>query len=55
MGFDIKQLISRLDQKFDGFGKKLKAYFNSLSRYELYAWIVFGVGFLMMLIALVTW
>ncbi len=55
MGFDFKKIISQLDQKLDRFGKKLKAYFSSLSRYELYAWIVFGVGFLMVLIALVTW
>jgi len=34
---------------------KVQAYFKSLTQNELYAWIALGVGFVMVLISLITW
>jgi len=34
---------------------KAKAYFNSLTQYELYAWIGEGAGFVLVILSIVLW
>jgi len=34
---------------------KLNAYFNSLTQFELYAWIGEGLGFVLVILAIVLW
>lgn len=55
MGFDIKELINKINQKLNELIEKAQAYFRSLTQYEKYAWIAFCIGFLMVIIAFITW
>ncbi|MBW2991381.1 hypothetical protein KY348_06805 [Candidatus Woesearchaeota archaeon] len=55
INIDFKQMLSKLDIIIDRLSQKIKAYFKSLTQYETYAWIAMGVGFVMVLIALITW
>ena len=55
INIDFKQMISKADAAIDRFMAQTKAYFKSLTQYETYAWIAMGVGFIMVVIALITW
>jgi hypothetical protein len=55
MAFDFNQLIQQAQAWINKTIAKVQAYFKSLTQYELYAWIGEGVGFLMILISLITW
>jgi len=52
---DLNDLISQANAKINEFIKKAEVYFKSLTQFELYAWIGNGVGFILVLIALITW
>jgi len=52
---DFNQLMSKFQAWLNKTIAKVEAYFKSLTQYETYAWIAEGVGFLLVLIALVTW
>jgi hypothetical protein len=52
---DVNQIIQKVKLWFNQTLFKVKAYFKSLTQYELYAWIGEGVGFLMVLISLILW
>ena len=52
---DINQIIQKVQVWFNQTLAKVQAYFKSLTQYELYAWIGEGVGFLMVLVALILW
>lgn len=52
---DFKQIINNINTKINEFFQKVQVYFKSLTQYEMYAWIAIGVGFIMVLIALITW
>jgi hypothetical protein len=51
----INQFIAQINTAVNKFIAKAKAYFQSLTQYELYAWIGVGVGFVMVMISLITW
>ncbi len=34
---------------------KATAYFNSLTEYELYAWVGEGLGFVLVIVAIIVW
>ncbi len=51
MGFNINQLNTVINRFF----QKVQVYFKSLTQYELYAWIALGVGFIMVIITIITW
>ena len=55
INIDFKQMISKADAAIDRFMQQAQAYFKSLTQYETYAWIAMGVGFIMVVIALITW
>ena len=55
INIDFKQIINQINTKINEFIQKTQVYFKSLTQYELYAWIAMGVGFIMVLIALITW
>jgi len=55
MGFDINEIMQQFNAAVNNFVAKVQAYFKSLGQYELYAWIAMGVGFVMVLISLITW
>ena len=55
MNFDFNKIIQNIKVLFNKTLVMVKAYFKSLTQYELYAWIGEGVGFLMILISLITW
>jgi hypothetical protein len=52
---DFNEIMQNFNTAVNNFVEKTKAYFQSLTQYELYAWIAIGVGFVMTLIALITW
>jgi hypothetical protein len=52
---DFNELMQQFNLAVNNFVDKLKAYFQSLTNYELYAWIALGVGFVLVLISLITW
>ena len=52
---DLNDLINQVNGKINEFIRKTQLYFKSLTQYELYAWVAFGVGFVLVLIALITW
>lgn len=52
---DINQIIQKVQVWFNQTLIKVKAYFKSLTQYELYAWIGEGVGFVMILVSLILW
>jgi hypothetical protein len=52
---DINQLMQKFNTAVNNFVAKAQAYFKSLTQYETYSWIGVGVGFVMVLIALITW
>ncbi len=55
MGFDFNELLQKINTAVNDFFEKLNDYFQSLTQYETYAWMAFGVGFIMVLISLITW
>ena len=55
MDFDFNQLIQKFKIWLNKTIALVQAYFKSLTQYELYAWIGEGVGFVMILISLITW
>ena len=55
MGLDLNQMMSQLNVAINRFMEQTQAYFKSLSQYELYAWIALIIGFILVLIALITW
>jgi hypothetical protein len=52
---DVNQLVRQLNTAVNNFIAKARAYFKSLTQYETYAWIGVGVGFVMVMISLITW
>ena len=52
---DFNELMQNLNTTVNDFFEKVQAYFKSLTQYETYAWIGVGVGFVMVLISLITW
>ncbi len=52
---DLNQLINKLNVKINQFIQKAQIYFKSLTQYEKYAWIAMGVGFVMILVSVITW
>jgi hypothetical protein len=52
---DINQMVQQLNTAVNNFVAKAQAYFKSLTQYETYAWIGVGLGFVMVLISLITW
>jgi hypothetical protein len=52
---DFNELMQQFNLAVNNLVDKLKAYFQSLTNYELYAWIALGVGFVLVLISLITW
>jgi hypothetical protein len=55
MDLNVNQIIQNVKVWFNKTLVKVQAYFKSLTQYELYAWIGEGVGFVMVLISLITW
>jgi hypothetical protein len=55
MAFDFNQMIQKFKIWLNRTIALVQAYFKSLTQYELYAWIGEGVGFVMILISLITW
>ncbi|MBW3001149.1 hypothetical protein KY341_04695 [Candidatus Woesearchaeota archaeon] len=55
MELNFNQMINEVNASINRFIKQAQAYFKSLTQYELYAWIAMGVGFILVLIALITW
>ncbi len=55
MDLNVNQIIQKVKLWFNQTLIKVQAYFKSLTQYELYAWIGEGVGFVMVLISLITW
>ena len=52
---DLNQVMNNINIKINQFIQKAQVYFKSLTQYEMYAWIAMGVGFILVLIALITW
>ena len=52
---DLNDLMQQFNVKVNELVAKTQAYFKSLTQYELYAWIAMGLGFVLVLIALITW
>lgn len=52
---DFNEIVQNINTGINNFVAKTKAYFESLTQFELYAWIAIGVGFVMVLISLITW
>jgi hypothetical protein len=52
---DFGEILGNFKDAIDNLIAKIQAYFKSLTQYETYAWIAFGVGFILVIIALVTW
>ena len=55
MELDLNQMVNQMNTKINEFIQKTQIYFKSLTQYELYAWIALGIGFILVLIALITW
>jgi len=52
---DFGEIMSNFNAAVNNMMAKIQAYFKSLTQYETYAWIAFGVGFILVIIALITW
>jgi hypothetical protein len=55
MAIDIRDIISHISGEINEFTSKVQIYFKSLTQYEMIAWGVFGVGFIMMIVAFIMW
>ena len=52
---DFNEIVQNINTGINNFVAKTQAYFKSLTQYETYAWIGAGLGFVMVLISLITW
>jgi flagellar biosynthesis/type III secretory pathway M-ring protein FliF/YscJ len=52
---DFGEMMSNFNLSINDFFEKVQAYFKSLTQYETIAWIAFGVGLVMVIMALVLW
>jgi hypothetical protein len=50
---DFNALLNQFTQQVNAFIAKAQAYFKSLTQYEMYAWIGEGVGFILVIVALI--
>jgi hypothetical protein len=53
--FDFNEILDKIKTWFNKTFEKIEAYFKSLTQYEMYAWIAFALGFVLVLVALITW
>jgi hypothetical protein len=53
--FDFGEIADKIKTWFSNTLAKIEAYFKSLTQYEMYAWIAFGLGFVLVIVALITW
>jgi hypothetical protein len=55
MAVDLRDFISHLNGEINEFTNKVQLYFKSLTQYEMIAWGVFAVGFIMVIVAFIMW
>ncbi|MFH1072152.1 MAG: hypothetical protein V1743_01865 [Nanoarchaeota archaeon] len=49
------QTFRQLGDYFQALFARILAYFNGCTRFQQYAWILIGAGFLLVILALIIW